>query len=79
MCVYEYSKCQAVDKCLELVFQGIHKSEDSENAAKLYWYQKVTPYRSRMIQRYADEYIETGSIKSCFKNKHSKRRLPSQV
>lgn len=70
---YEYAKYRAVHHYLGLRIQGIKLMEASMIAAKACWYDKATTYRSRVIRRYAKEYISTGVIMRGFQGKHSKR------
>lgn len=63
---YECAKYQAVHKYLGYRIEGMKKMPASVLAAKDFWYDKATTYRSTVIREYAEEYIKTGEIKKGF-------------
>ena len=70
---YEYAKYQAAHYYLQLRVEGVKKMYASVLAAKLFWGNKATTYRSRAIRGYAQEYIKFGKIAMGAQGKHSKR------
>jgi hypothetical protein len=70
---YERSKYQAVHVYLDLRIKGVKKMKASETAAKAFWYNKSTSYRSKIIRKYAKNYLESGKIAESAQGKHSKR------
>lgn len=70
---YETIKRSAVYDYLTLRLEGSNKTEASSVAAKRFWFEKATKYRSNMIIKYANEYMEKGTIAESAQGKHSKR------
>ncbi|GAA5809207.1 hypothetical protein MFLAVUS_002612 [Mucor flavus] len=59
----ERAKYQAVHKYLEYRIEVTKKMLASVLAAKVFWYDKATAYRSTVIRECTEEYIKTGEIK----------------